>query len=1054
MQTQIGKKALTSSYSDFLNGLVFGFDVGTGSIGYAVRKGAEFLDVGVLICPEGTNDLADRRTLRRQRRTLRSRKYRRQWFATELGKLGLPKPLNPPNDPIALRLRALNGEELAPEDLHAALTHLFKRRGYSKVPWANVERATTATAKPKKDDEEGVIKEAVKEITKELAGRHPCQLLAEKRAAAGKSPSDHWARKIPWPREALRDEFLAIVEAQAKRFPKLAEKADWLLYGDSQPKKKGEETYHVFFTATEARNPGVLGLRWPRFDNRGPALDSLQPVDEQGRPQHVVRKDKDAFTKAQWELAVLNFRVVDKVSGASVQPDTTALARLKEIWLSSLSPAKRKAFLAGEDIGLEISIKGGKRKKAPLELGRRSSQNSNKLVEGQQPLTPQTGAGRARYSSPTLERIISGERFDSPQPLLRRDGETADEALNRYLAGIKHPLVRHRLVLFRRVLARLVLRFGPPDTIVLEAVRSLALGKTKKREHIQRIHDNREERTGIREELRKDGFSSSNTSILRYRLFKEAKGRCPFCLCPFCLQEVIFKEAEIEHIVPRSRIDSNEFFNLTVAHRDCNQRKGERTPWEAFAKAPEWESIRQNAENCFGLGSLKYRLFTNPDAENLVERKADIQHTAYIARVIRHVSLIQLGWLGEDGRDPTGLRDPQRTAWRFQVTNGQLTSRLRRAWGLNQILHPLPPGACWDDLSEAEQQQFAEKNRGDLRHHAIDAMVIACTLPWLAHRTHGATDEFGNHGWWTQDEKQRSKAANPIFPSEGKMHDRVKDEIQTVVVRHHVSRSHHAKKLDSTLLSKRTLKVEGKQREVFVARKPLRSKSPDALSDVYSDHLRSFLKQAWKDWSAANPEWDKENKGIDKGKLPETFIEQLRDPIWNTPIADVKFVVEKSASSVFKVGEHPSGSRREVFVAYGENQEVRLYTKKTGDGYVAVPVRPCYPKGNHPRIPSDAGKHAFTLRRGDLFRLSAGLQIGSKVLPPGIYRVLMLPGEADARIRFLPHYQNATPEKGVRTDPLRMDVTKLAGFIEPLKALHELPHPPFAQSQSPGPAEA
>ena len=127
----------------------------------------------------------------------------------------------------------------------------------------------------------------------------------------GKSPMKEWARKIYWPREVLRDEFLAIVEAQKKNFPKLAEKTDWLLYGDSQPKEKKGETFHVFFKTTEARNPGVLGLRWPRFDNRGPALDSLQPVDEQGRPLHVVRKNKEAFAKAQWELALMNFRVLD-----------------------------------------------------------------------------------------------------------------------------------------------------------------------------------------------------------------------------------------------------------------------------------------------------------------------------------------------------------------------------------------------------------------------------------------------------------------------------------------------------------------------------------------------------------------------------------------------------------------------------------------------------------------------------------------------------------------------------------------------------------------------
>ena len=87
--------------------------------------------------------------------------------------------------------------------------------------------------------------------------------------------------------------------------------------------------------------------------------------------------------------------------------------------------------------------------------------------------------------------------------------------------------------------------------------------------------------------------------------------------------------------------------------------------------------------------------------------------------------------------------------------------------------------------------QMQEKNRGDLRHHSLDAMVIACTLPWLAHRTHGAKDEQGRHDWWTQDEKQRSKAANPLFPREGQMRDVTKEWVDKVVVRHHVSRSNH-----------------------------------------------------------------------------------------------------------------------------------------------------------------------------------------------------------------------------------------------------------------------
>ncbi len=98
--------------------------------------------------------------------------------------------------------------------------------------------------------------------------------------------------------------------------------------------------------------------------------------------------------------------------------------------------------------------------------------------------------------------------MDPPQPILRRKGESAEQALNRYLADIKHPLVRHRLVLFRRLLSRLVSQYGQPNMIVLEAVRSLALGQKAKNELNKRNERFRKEREIAREQL-----SSNSESI-------------------------------------------------------------------------------------------------------------------------------------------------------------------------------------------------------------------------------------------------------------------------------------------------------------------------------------------------------------------------------------------------------------------------------------------------------------------------------------------------------------------------------------------------------------
>jgi len=1013
------------SPTNFLTGLVFGFDVGTGSIGYAVRKGSKFKDVGVLICPEDTNDLSGRRGLRRQRRTLRSRKYRRQWFAGELTKLGLPKPVQPPNDPISLRLRALSGNELRPEELHAALTHLFKRRGYSKVPWANREAASKESDK---DKEEGVVKEKVKELLEKLGGLLPCQFLAKRHEEVGASPTENWARKIYWPRELLEQEFRAILRAQENRFPQLGAKVDWLLYGDTREVKG----FHVFFNAFGSRDPGVLGLRWPRFDNRGPALDSFQPIDEQGHPLHVVRKSKATFAKAQWELALMNFRVLDASTRQKLDPRIhfpVFIENLRNEW------NKKGKITAARLIKLADAFK-----------------DKFLLIEGQKPLTPETGSGRARYSSPTLEfirqEVAAGKRVDPPQPVLRRKGESAAVALNRYLADIKHPLVRHRLVLFRRLLDQLISQFGEPEVIVLEAVRTLALGQKTKNELNKRNEEFRKQRANAREDLSANNESTSRKAIQRYRLWQETKGRCPFCL------ETIERTdlghgADIEHLVPRSIVDCNEFFNLTVAHIKCNRElKKEGTPFAAFSDTSRWTDIRDFAEKTFT--GRKLEIFLSPKAEELIEQKADLQHTAYIARVIRHVALIQLGWLGEDGRDPTPER--QNPALRFQVTNGQLTSRLRKAWGLNQILQPLPNGKRWDELSEEEQRLFSEKNRGDLRHHALDAMVIACTLPWLAHRTYGAKDEFGNHGWWTQDEKQRSKAANPVLPGEGQMHEVAKLEIERVVVRRHVSRSNHQQAYATTLYAK-------KAKDTYVAREVFTTLTPKNLGSIWPKEFAAYCEAAWARYAEESPNIDGELKGT-KGCIPANFTRKLcfshfqqwradnaPNFVWpgtvKIPIRSVKLISVKDDTTVvpFSPGTH-------AYVKRKTYKEVRILVSADCKKFVPVLVpywRKDRPVCNEP-VNSKLGTVAI-IRKGQKVELKKPLAAGYK---PGRYtvtdfgqvQVIILPDHIadndDARLGF------GLPRTGIK--PRWHEFISCLGY--------ELPHPPPAQPQSSRPAEA
>lgn len=997
----------------FVEGLVFGFDLGTASIGYAVREGSKFLDSSAVICPQEATDLKTRRTLRRQRRTLRGKKFRRSWFANELDKLGIQKPATPQHDPISLRLRAVAGESLDPGELHAALAHLFKRRGYAEVPWAN-RLQDKDQAK-----EEGVVKEKVKELRGRLEESLPCQLLDLRRRQAGKSPTESWARNTYWPRECLEREFQAIVAAQSKRHPQLAEKADWLLYGDTVSKARNGKVYRVYFKATEGRNPGILGLRWPRFDNRGPSLDAFQPVDAQGRPRHVLKREKQAYKTAQLALALMNFRVMDAATMQKLDPTLhfpEFIADLRAEW-----------------------NKKEKITKAQLKKLAKPFSGQFLLLEDQPALTPDDKPGRGRYSTPSLNRIVAdieaNRRVDPPQPVLRRKNESLESALNRYISEIKHPLVKHRLVLFRRLLAKLVAKFGKPDLIVVEAVRTLAMGNKAKTAHLQRVEAARAARESARDELSAKSKATSRKAIQRFRLWKEAGSHCPFCLQPIPFAD-LGTSADIEHIVPKSMVDSNDFANLTVAHLRCNREvKRDRTPHQAFHATEQWTDIVDFATKHFS--GRKLELFLNPQAEKLLEDQSDLQQTAYIARVIRHVALLQLGWLGQDGRDPSPER--QNSALRFQVTNGQLTSRLRNAWGLNRLLHPLPEGQSWDQLSEEERAQWAEKNRGDLRHHALDAMVIACTLPWLAHRTHGATDEFGNHGWWTQDEDRRSNAANPVFGNSRLMREAVRQQIDTMVVQHHVSKSNHQKGYATTFYSK-------KAKDTYVARENFTDLTPKNLRDIWPREFANYCAAAWHRYGGEAADLKAELKATG-GKLPEAFTSRLcfsSFQAWRAGVqtefewpAQVKIPIRavRLVSIKDDLAVAPSSPGTKAFVKRTGYKEVRVHLAADHSAFVPVFI-PYFQKDRPRHSAAELLPHpVLALRRGNLLKTVRPFRSGQ---PAGLYRVLVT---GQDQIKLLPTHI-ASNEEAALSFGLPKSFLQVR-WDDLMHALgHELPHPP------------
>lgn len=229
---------------------VWGFDIGTTSIGFAVIEHAPEKDsghivrLGVRIFPEGVEPVGSgketaprnrkRRQARMARRQTRRRRLRRRELSALLIDVGLLPAFASPDwnrlmsetDPYALRKSALTGA-LAPHDFGRALYHLVKRRGFKSNRIEDAEAAAEGEGKPEKKkarkakEEKSDAPDAadaddpakVKEKIANLRATMGDKTLGEYLAPADKKRDRHIGRDM------VEDEFDQIWAAQARHNP-------------------------------------------------------------------------------------------------------------------------------------------------------------------------------------------------------------------------------------------------------------------------------------------------------------------------------------------------------------------------------------------------------------------------------------------------------------------------------------------------------------------------------------------------------------------------------------------------------------------------------------------------------------------------------------------------------------------------------------------------------------------------------------------------------------------------------------------------------------------
>ncbi len=291
-------------------------------------------------------------------------------------------------------------------------------------------------------------------------------------------------------------------------------------------------------------------------------------------------------------------------------------------------------------------------------------------------------------------------------------GELCDPPEKRF-GRIANPTVHIGLNQVRTVVNALIKRYGHPQEVIVEVARELKQSQEQRRQAQEQQARNQKRNERLlklaAEALHIAKERVRQADIQKLMLWEElsfdvADRRCPYSGVQLSAAMVLGPEVEVEHILPFSQTLDDGLNNKTLAMRQANRVKGNRSPWDAradfAAQGWDYDSILLRAERMprakrYRFAPDGYQQWLRDDKDFLARSLND---TRYLSRIAReYLSLIC----------PAGTR----------VIPGKMTAQLRARFGLNGILG-----------------LDGEKNRDDHRHHAVDACVVAVTDQGLLQR--------------------------------------------------------------------------------------------------------------------------------------------------------------------------------------------------------------------------------------------------------------------------------------------------------------------------------
>lgn len=248
--------------------------------------------------------------------------------------------------------------------------------------------------------------------------------------------------------------------------------------------------------------------------------------------------------------------------------------------------------------------------------------------------------------------------------------------------------------------------------------------------------------------------SPSKSEIIKYKLWLEQGYISPYTGRLIPLSHLFTTDYQIEHIIPQSRYFDDSMGNKIICESVVNQEKDNKTAYEF---------IRNNSGRIIDLGQGKNvtlfdletyeshcKLYFKGNRKKLELLLSEDIPTGFISRQLndsRYISKVVTGLLSNIVRQEG---EQEATSKNLVPLVGSITSKLKKNWGLDAIWEDIiaPRFERLNQLTNTtefrkevvdghgnryfintvpdEISKGFNKKRIDHRHHALDALVIAC----------------------------------------------------------------------------------------------------------------------------------------------------------------------------------------------------------------------------------------------------------------------------------------------------------------------------------------